>query len=114
MPAIAQASRTPKLDNHEQTASLEGRTETFRDVDFTLLQTLMRYADEQMSREELKRCFDRPSLDVSDRQLDTAMRRVIQKILVLWPSYPLVKFEPEDSYVYSEIAPKKKRGASAD
>lgn len=106
----ATALQTPKLDNYEQSASLHGRVEVFRDVDYKLLQTLMRYPDECMSREELKRNFDKPATEVSDRQLDTAMRRVMQKALVLWPAYPLVKFELEDSYVYSEKAPKKKPG----
>lgn len=105
--ASANALQAPKLDNYEHSASLHGRCEVFREVDFTLLQMLMRYPDECMSREELKRCFDRAAEEVSDRQLDTAMRRVMQKILVLWPVYPLVRFEPEDSYVYSEKAPKK-------
>ncbi len=109
MPASVQTLQTPKLDNYDQSAALHGRTEIFRDVDYKLLQMLMRYPDETMSREELKRCFDRPALDVSDRQLDTAMRRVIQKMLVIWPTYPLVKFEPEDSYLYSEKAPKKRK-----
>lgn len=104
----ALALKTPKLDNYEQSASLHGRVEIFRDVDFKLLQMLMRYADEELSREELKRCFDRPAEDVSDRQLDTGMRRVMQKMLVLWPDYPLVKFELEDAYLYSEKAPKKR------
>lgn len=106
--ATALALKTPKLDNYDQTASLHGKVEVLREVDYKLLQTLMRYTDEYMSREELKRCFDRPSEDVSDRQLDTAVRRVVQKMLVLWPNYPLVKFDFEDSYVYSEKAPKKK------
>ncbi len=111
MPTTVPVLKTPKLDNYEQSASLDGRVEIFRDVDFRLVQTLMRYPEECMSREELKRCFDRPSQDVSDRQLDTAMRRVIQKMLVLWPVFPVVKFEPEDSYVYSEKAPVKKTPA---
>jgi len=110
--ATALALKTPKLDNYEESASLHGRVEMFRPVDFRLLQMLMRYPEEQMSREELKRCSDRPIEEVTDRQLDTAMRRVIQKMLVLWPAYPLVKFEPEDSYVYSEKAPKKRKQGS--
>jgi len=106
---IATALQTPKLDNYEQSATLQGRVEVFREVDFKLLQSLMRYPDERQSREELKRCFDRPAQEVSDRQLDTAMRRVMQKMLALWPAYPLVKFEWDDSYVYSEKAPRKRR-----
>lgn len=109
MSTTALALKTPKLDNYEFSAALHGRVEAFREVDFTLLQMLMRYPEERMSREELKRCFDRPAEDVSDRQLDTAMRRVMQKMLVLWPAFPLVKFEPEDWYMYSEKAPKKRK-----
>jgi len=101
--------QTPKLDRYELTASLFGRVEVLREVDFQLFETLIRYADECMSREELKRCFDRPASEVSDRQLDAAMKRVVQKALVLWPSYPLVRFEAEDSYVYSERPPIKKK-----
>lgn len=105
----APSLQSPTLDNHEQSAALHGRIEVFREVDFKLLQMLMRYPEEEMSREELKRCFDCPSEEISDRQLDTSMRRVVQKVSVLWPAYPLVKFEPADSYVYSEKAPKKKK-----
>lgn len=106
----ATATPTPRLDNAEHSATLQGRVEVFRPVDFALLQSLMRYPEERQSREELKRCFDRDSREVSDRELDTAMRRVMQKALALWPAFPLVRFEFDDWYVYSEQAPPKKRG----
>lgn len=100
---------TPKLDSYEQSVKLHGQSESLREVDFGLLQMLMRYPEERLSREELKRCFDRPALEVTDRQLDTAMRRLIKHMLALWPAFPLIKFEPEDAYIYSEKAPKKKK-----
>jgi len=88
---------------------MEGRTEVFQLVDFALLQMLMRYPDEAMSREELKRCFIETPEGVSDRRLDTAMRRVMQKMSALWPLYPLVTFVLEDCYVYSESPPKRRK-----
>ena len=102
--------RTPKLDTFELSASMYDRTEQFSEVDFALLQMLMRYPDEELSREELKRCFDEAG--VSDRRLDTAMRRVTQKMQAVWPYFPLVKLMLPDAYTYSEVPPKKKKPVS--
>ena len=103
----------PQLDEFELTATLGQRCESLSALEFGILLQLLRYPEEPLSREELKRAagFDEDS--VPDRKLDSWLKSLIQKMNVLWPLFPIVRFVMPDHYVYSEKAPRKKHQESS-
>jgi DNA-binding response OmpR family regulator len=99
---------TPSLDEFESTASLDGRTEKLSASEFEMLSQLLRYPEQSMSRESLKRIIGDDSGTLSNRKLDAAMTTLIRKVNVLHPSFALVRFLPPDQYIYTEVPPKRK------
>ena len=101
-------AKTPTLDEFESTATLNGRTEKLSANEFELLSQLLRYPEETISRESLKRIIGCDDGSLSNRRLDAAMTVLIRKVNVLHPTFNLVRFEPPDSYLYTTVAPKRK------
>ncbi len=99
---------TPSLDEFESTASLNGRTEKLSANEFELLSQLLRYPEETLSRESLKRIIGNDDDSLSNRRLDAAMTVLIRKVNVLHPAFNLVRFNPPDGYLYTTVAPKRK------
>ncbi len=98
----------PILDELESTATLGQRCESLSEREFEILSQLLRYPEEPLSRDTLKRATGADDDSVADRKLDTWLKMVMRKTDVLWPLFPIVRFVPPDSYVYSEKAPVKK------
>jgi len=111
--ATLSTSITPKLDEFESTASLNGRVEKLSSREFDMLSQLLRYPEEGISRESLKRIIGSEDGKLSNRKLDAAMNTLIRKVNVLHTQFALVRFVPPDSYMYTEIAPKRKPGSVA-
>lgn len=101
----------PTLDEFESTASLNGRTEKLSPNEFELLSQLLRYPEETISRESLKRIVGCDDGTLSNRRLDASMTVLIRKVNVLHPTFDLVRFSPPDSYLYTVVPPKRKPGA---
>jgi len=101
----------PTLDEFESTASMGGRTEKLSSNEFELLSQLLRYPEETISRESLKRITGSDDGSMSNRRLDAAMTVLIRKVNVLHTHFPLVRFAPPDGYLYTNVAPKRKPGA---
>jgi len=98
----------PELDELELKATLGQRTEALSSVEFEILSQLLRYPEEPLSRDALKRAAGFEDDSVPDRKLDAWLNLLIRKMNVLWPLFPVVRFVMPDHYVYSEVAPKKK------
>lgn len=98
----------PVLDEFESTATLGQRCEVLSEREFEILSQLLRYPEEPLDRESLKRAAGFDDDSIADRKLDAWLTVLIRKTNVLWPLFPIVRFEPPDSYVYSEKKPVKK------
>jgi len=98
----------PVLDEFEHTATLGQRRESLSAMEFEILSQLLRYPEEPLSREDLKRAAGFDDGTVADRKLDAWLNKLIRKMNVLWPLFPVVRFVTPDHYVYSEKAPRKK------
>jgi DNA-binding response OmpR family regulator len=98
----------PSLDEFESTATLHGRTEKLSASEFELLSQLLRYPEEPMSRESLKRVVGCDDGSFSNRRLDATMKTLIRKVNVLHSTFDLIRFAPPDSYLYTETPPKRK------
>ena len=99
------------LDHLEHQVVCHGQRETLDTVELALLDKLLRYPDEVMSREELKMAAPVDHAHYTDRKLDASMRKVVKATLALWPAYPLVRFVYPDGYVYTETPPKRQEDA---
>ncbi len=99
----------PELDELELTATLGQRRESLSGLEFEILSQLLRYPEEPLSREALKRAAGFDDGSIADRKLDAWLNGLIQKLNVLWPLFPVVRFVTPDHYVYSERAPRKKQ-----
>jgi len=78
------------------------------ETEFEILSQLLRYPEEPLSRDALKRAAGFDEESVPDRKLDAWLNLLIRKMNVLWPLFPVVRFVMPDHYVYSETAPKRK------
>lgn len=99
----------PQLDEFEMTATLGQRIESLSALEFEILSQLLRYPEEPLSRDALKRAAGFDNDTVPDRKLDAWLNTLIRKMNVLWPLYPVVRFVTPDHYVYSEKRPVKKQ-----
>ncbi len=99
----------PRLDELELTATLGQREESLTALEYEILAQLIRYPEEPLSRDALKRAAGFDGDSVPDRKLDAWLNSLIQKMNLLWPLFPVVRFVMPDHYVYSEKAPPKKR-----
>lgn len=98
----------PILDEFESQATLGQRTEMLSAIEFEILAQLLRYPEEPLSRDALKRAAGFDDDSIPDRKLDAWLNTLIKKMNVLWPLFPVVRFVTPDHYVYSEKPPKKK------
>jgi len=98
----------PLLDELERKATLGQRSEALSETEFEILSQLLRYPEEPLSRDALKRAAGFDDDSVPDRKLDAWLNLLIRKMNVLWPLFPVVRFVVPDHYVYSETAPKRK------
>ncbi len=99
----------PQLDEFEMTATLGQRIESLSALEFEILSQLLRYPEEPLSRDALKRAAGFDNDTVPDRKLDAWLNTLIRKMNVLWPLYPVVRFVTPDHYVYSEKRPAVKK-----
>lgn len=98
----------PQLDELESKASLGQRTEMLSSKEFEILSQLLRYPEEPLSRDALKRAAGFDDGSVPDRKLDAWLNTLIIKMNALWPLFPVIRFVTPDHYVYSEKPPKRK------
>lgn len=99
----------PVLSEFESTARVSSREESLSTREFELLSQLLRYPEEALTRDSLKRAIGIDDDSMPDRKLDALMRELIKKTNVLCPQFPVVRFVPSDSYIYTEAPPKKKK-----
>ena len=104
----------PTLKEFESTATVDARVEKLSTREFEILSQLLRYPEETISRESLKRVAGVDDGSMSDRKLDALMRALIRKTNVLCPQFPVVRFVSPDGYVYTEQPPKKKPEEETD
>lgn len=100
--------KQPVLNEFESTASVDERIEKLNAREFEMLAQLLRYPEQVLSRDSLKRVAGFDDGSVSDRKLDSWMTALIRKANVLCPAFPVVRFMPPDGYIYTEQPPKKK------
>ena len=101
--------KRPVLNEFESVAIVDDRIEKLSEREFEMLAQLLRYPEQMISRESLKRVAGFDDGSVSDRKLDSWVTRLIRKTNVLCPAFPVVRFMPPDSYMYTEQPPKKKK-----
>lgn len=100
--------KTPVLNEFESTAAVDNRIEKLSAREFEILSQLMRYPEQPIRRDSLKRVAGVDDDSLSDRKLDAWMTALVRKTNVLCPLFPVVRFLPPDSYIYTELPPKKK------
>lgn len=71
-----------------------------------LLDKLLRYPDEVMTREELKLAAPVDLARFTDRKLDAHLKKISKATQALWPAFPLIRFVYPDGYVYTETPPR--------
>ena len=97
----------PSLDEFESLATLGQRSEMLSAMEFEIMSQLLRYPEEPLTRDALKRAAGYDDDSIPDRKLDAWLNVLIRKMNVLWPLFPMVRFVSPDSYMYSEKPPKK-------
>lgn len=99
----------PTLNEFESTASVGVRSEALSEIEFEILSQLLRYSEQPLTREALKRVAGYEDESVSDRKLDAWLTTLARKTNVLWPKFPVLRFVSPDSYVYTAKPPPKKK-----
>lgn len=99
---------TPKLDSVNLTASANGRTERLTEMDYLILEQLLRYREQPVSRASIASIMGDDQQHLPDRVIDKTMLRVMQRTNALYSAYPLVRRLARDSWIYTEIAPRRK------
>jgi len=99
-----------ELDLLESTASAGGRTEKLNSRELYMLEQLLRYAEQPVTRDSLRSAagFD-DDANVSDRKMDNWVRGLMRKTGALNPAFPVVRQVPPDCYMYSRHAPRRRR-----
>ena len=100
----------PTLNEFESTATVGVRSESLSEIEFEILSQLLRYPEQPLTREALKRVAGYEDDAVSDRRLDAWLTTLARKTNVLWPKFPVLRFVSPDSYIYTSKPPLKKRG----
>ena len=96
------------LDALESVASANGRVEKLNPIEFAMLEQLIRFPEQGVSRDSLRNVAgyeDEASLP--DRRLDNWLRTLIRKTNVLHPDFPVVRQDGAGNYLYSLKPPKK-------
>ncbi len=97
------------LDALESIASANGRVEKLNPVEFAMLEQLIRFPEQGISRDSLRNVAgyeDESSLP--DRRLDNWLRALIRKTNALNPDFPIVRQDGAGNYLYSLKPPPKK------
>lgn len=93
----------------ESTASAGGKTEKLNSRELHMLDQLLRYAEQPVPRDSLRRAAGyEDDTALPDRRLDAWLRTLMRKTGVLNPAFPVVRPVPPDSYIYSRHAPRKR------
>jgi len=90
------------------TVSANGRTERLSETDYLVLEQLLRYCEEPVSRASIASIVGDEAQQLPDRVIDKIMLRVMHRTNALYSAFPLVRRVGRDSWIYSEIAPKQK------
>lgn len=101
--------KCPTLNEFESTGTVDDRIEKLNAREFEMFSQLLRYPEQLLSRDSLKRVAGFDDDSISDRKLDSWMTMLIRKANVLCPEFPVVRFMPPDSYMYTEQPPRKKK-----
>lgn len=96
------------LDALEATASRNNVVERLSEIEFQLLEHLLRFNEQPLGRESLTSVMQGEDGWVPDRILNQRMATLIRKINVLHPDFPLVRRLSTDVWLYTEKPPKKK------
>ena len=96
-----------QIDHLEHRVVHAQRHESLGPVELAVLDKLLRYPEEVMSREELKAAAPVDLARFTDRKLDATLNKISKATLALWPAFPLVRFVYPDGYVYTETPPKR-------
>ncbi len=102
------AKRTPSLDAIEMTMTLGSRCERLLEHEYLLLEQLISFKEQTQTGETLKDTLGMKH-SAPDRIIRAAMSRLIQKTNALHPTFPLIRKIDADLWIYTEVAPKKKR-----
>lgn len=103
---------TPKLDSVEMTATANGTSERLSEIDYLILEQLLRYKEQPVNRISIASTLGDEAQELPDRVIDKAMLRVMQKTNALYNTFPLVRRINRDSWIYTEVAPKKRKARS--
>ncbi len=97
------------LDALESVASANGRVEKLNPAEFAMLEQLIRFPEQSISRDSLRNVagFD-DEASLPDRRLDSWLRTLIRKTNVLNPDFPVVRQDGAGNYLYSLKPPPKK------
>ena len=97
------------LDAVDMTVSCGSHTERVSEDEFLLLEQMIRFAEQPLRRESLMSSLTSVESWAPDRVLNQSMQQLIRKVNVLHPPFPLLRRLSKDAWVYTQIAPKKKR-----
>lgn len=103
-----QAVTTPTLNEFESTAEAQGQVEKLSVREYEIFAQLLRYPEQTVRRDSLKRVIGIDDDSLSDRRLDALMSALIRKANVLCPAFPVVRFVEPDSYIYTEQPPRRR------
>ena len=87
---------------------LDGRSERLSEQEYLLLQQLIAFKEQQLTGETLKETIDLPA-NAPDRVIEKMMIQLIRKTNALFPAFPLIRRQSRNVWLYSEVAPKKKK-----
>lgn len=101
---------TPELDAIDVSMSIGHRRERLSDREYLLMEQLLAFPEQMLSGESLKDTIgQKPS--APDRIIVKEMAQLIQKANALFPTFPLVRRVSRNTWLYTEIPPKKKKTA---
>lgn len=106
--SVVQEVETPVLDAIEMSMSIGSRQERLSDREYLLMEQLLAYPEQKLTGESLKDTIgQKPS--APDRIIVKEMAQLIQKANALFPAYPLVRRVSRNTWLYTEVPPKKKK-----
>jgi len=90
------------------TVTANGRTERLSETDYLVLEQLLRYQEQPVSRTSIANIVGDEAQQLPDRVIDKIMLNVMQRTNALYSAFPLVRRLTKDSWIYTEIAPKRR------
>lgn len=98
-----------ELDAVEMTVTQGTLVERLSEDEFLLLEQMIRFSEQPLRRESLMSTLTSSEHWVPDRVLNQRMQQLIRKVNVLHPRFPLLRRLATDVWIYTQVAPKKKR-----